>query len=110
MIFGKRFFYSCLCSCIAITSFHTLSAQNSKEVVPIVLPEEKSYDWVLQELPFWGAKLRFPEKPDSKASEIYTEKGLVTQRLLYWSDYRENLLLEATYYPLPEIIQTKNEK
>lgn len=85
-------------------------AQQDVELVPIVTPEERVYNWYIQNLPFWGAKIQFPEEPEYKVREIYTEKGLVPQKSYTWSDYREELILEASFYKLPETIHVKNEK
>lgn len=85
-------------------------AQQDVELVPIVTPEERVYNWYIQNLPFWGTKIQFPEEPEYKVKEIYTDKGLVPQKVYSWSDYREELILEASFYKLPESIHTKNEK
>lgn len=85
-------------------------AQQNVELVPIVTPEEKVYNWYIQSFPFWGAKVQFPEEPEYKVKEIYTEKGLIPQKSYTWSDYREELILDASFYKLPENIQVKNEK
>lgn len=95
---------------LLLTIFSEIQAQQTVENVSIVVPAEKVYNWHIQELPFWGTKMQFPEEPEYKTKEIYTEKGLVPQKTYTWMDYREELILEASFYKLPEIITAKNEK
>lgn len=110
MTFSHFYFFRTICILISILYLSTVWGQQKEEVVPIVVPEAKTYSWVAQELPFWGVKVLFPEAPELKSNEIYTEKGLVPQKIYFWSDYRDELLLEASFYKLPEILNAKNEK
>lgn len=110
MTFSHFYFSRTFCVLISIWCLSAVWGQQKEEVVPIVVPEAKTYYWVSQELPFWGVKVLFPETPELKSNEIYTEKGLVPQKIYYWSDYRDELLLEASFYKLSEVLNAKNEK
>ncbi len=110
MKLSKRFCLKSLLNILLLTVFSGVHAQQAVENVSIVVPAEKVYNWYVQELPFWGAKLQFPEEPESKVKEIYTEKGVMPQKSYVWMDYKEELTLEASFYKLPEVINAKNEK
>lgn len=100
---------SILCGVLSLLLFD-IHAQGNVDVTPIVVPEPTQYNWLSQDLPLWGAKIKFPDEPESKSKEIYTDKGIITQKSLIWNDYLDKLSLDASYNKLSEVINVKNEK
>ncbi|MCO5230946.1 MAG: hypothetical protein M9958_07285 [Chitinophagales bacterium] len=93
-----------------ITFVLIVDAQQKVDIVPIVKNEDSNINWFTQELPIWGTRISFPEEPEFKEKEIFSNKGMIPQKTYFWSDINEQLYLEAFYNKLSERLNTKNEK
>lgn len=110
MIWSRRQLTNSMLSiCVLFFGFN-IHAQDKIENTPIVIPESNQMNWLTQVLPLWGAKIKFPSEAEFKEKEIYTDKGIITQKSFFWEDYQDKLSLEASYNKLSEIINIKNEK
>lgn len=88
----------------------SMAQSASIENVSIHVPDLKEYDWITQHISSWKFQAEFPSEPMYDEKEIYTEKGLVTQKIYSWSNPEESMQLEVQYYPLPEVAHAKNER
>lgn len=110
MIWSRREITNSILSIGMLFLVFNLQAQEKIDNTPIVVPESNQYNWITQELPLWGATVKFPGETEYKEKEIFTDKGIIVQKSMIWSDYMDKLSLDASYNKLSEVINIKNEK
>lgn len=110
MIWSHRELTKSMLSIVMLFIAFNIQAQEKIENTPIVVPESNTYNWLPQELPLWGARVKFPGETEYKEKDIFAEKGIIVQKSYKWTDYQDILSLDASYNKLSEVINIKNEK